>query len=71
MPIYDNWKEFKKMAREYRGTAGTNLSPPAPRWANISTYLDAIKVFFEIILLVFLCLINFYLWLDVYVYLKL
>jgi len=65
MGIYDNWDEFCKMAEESAGTAGTSLPTPASWKDNIWSYVDAVKIFVEVCLLMLLWLYAFHLWLDV------
>ena len=69
MGIYSEWDKFCKMAKESAGTAGTSLLPPARWWENIPSYLDAVKVFVEVCFLMLLYLWNFYLWLDIILFL--
>lgn len=69
MGIYSEWDKFVNMAEEMRGTAGANLPTPASWRDDILSYLDAIKTFVEVCLLMFLGLWNFYLWLDIILFL--
>lgn len=63
--IYAEWDKFCKMAEDNVGTAGASLPPPASWRDDISSFLDAGKIFLEFLILSGLIIINFYLWLDI------
>jgi len=66
MGIFDLSKEeLDEFIQEIRGECGAELPPSAPWWANVPSYLDSIKLFFEVCLLMILMMIGFYLWWDV------
>jgi hypothetical protein len=64
MGIYDNWDEFVKMAKENAGTGSMDLPPQGTKWDSIVCYLEFCWYFLQFIVLVFLFMVNFYVWLD-------
>jgi len=70
MGIYDNWNEFLEMCDEMRGTGATDLPPKGTWWDSFECWLEFGWRFLEFGVCVSLWIINFYLWLDVILYLE-
>lgn len=67
MGIWDLSKEeLDEFIRSIRGECSAEFPPPASWWSDVPSFLDAGKLFIEIVLLALLYLMNFYLWWDVF-----